>query len=445
MKNQLKTTIRKALILSLLSGAIVFTLPTKTIAQILMPATVSQECAAADWPALKVQIKTRYNEVQSSLNQILNEVKDTTIPQEQVNSEKQIESIDALLSCLKTSSTSSQKFEKSINLLTDFKTKFLDPIKPGLAGENFSTLKKNLGLQESDSVVIPKFEETFNQFKTDLDAEIQNLLTTSPDIDPSKPPNSIPPDPEITPIKQEDSDSFRLRPWQTFLVIILGLICLVGVIFLISSDRSNHSHHRRSRQTSKLGLPDQKIDERSEISYLKQKIDNLERQMASINQRVDSVEHNQQSSQNNLAFSSNPNPQNIQSTLHPVNPTSAPLTAAPSSTQQLTQAYNKNPGSLQGIGVSETEESFNQRRSGLNVSVVLHPASNPSFLVIQDQYLVPDPKSKVTTHKLNTIEALFDCSNFRSGAEIELIEPAIVSPLSNNQWKLNQRGKLKFL
>ena len=123
-------------------------------------------------------------------------------------------------------------------------------------------------------------------------------MTTSPDIDPSRPPHPTPPDPEITPKKQEDSDSFRLRPWQTLLVIILGLICLFGVILLITSDRSKHSHDRRSRRSSKLlpmlqteyhlpllsskgkwnseatlGLLDQEMDERSEIGYLKQTID----------------------------------------------------------------------------------------------------------------------------------------------------------------------------
>ncbi len=494
MNNQLKTTIKKVssklLILSLLSGAIVSTLPTKTIAETPTPETFSQECAAADWPNLKAQIETRYNDVQISLNQILDEVKNTTIPPDQVNSEKQIESIDALLSCLKTSSASSQEFEKSINLLTDFKTKFLEPIKPGLVGDNFSTLKKNLGLQESDTVVIPKFEETFNQFKTDLGAEIQNLLTTSPDIDPSRPPHPTPPDPEITPKKQEDSDSFRLRPWQTLLVIILGLICLFGVIFLITSDRSNHSH-RRSRRSSKLlstlqteyhlpllsskgkwkpeaaqDLPGEEMDERSEIGYLKQKIDNLERQMEKTNRSIALIQDHlkeitlgqksipsQQTTTHSVASwqSNAPNTLSTQPYDKPqaeslfVNSVSPDPLVSMSPIDQLIQTYNTSPVNLQGVGVSETQESFNQRRSGLNVPVTVTQASNPSLYIVQDSYLVPRPGSKVTSHMLNTIEAVFDCYNFRSGAPFQLIEPAIVSPLSNNQWQLNQRGKLKFL
>ena len=95
------------------------------------------------------------------------------------------------------------------------------------------------------------------------------------------------------------------------MVIILGLICLFGVILLITSDRSKHSHDRRSRRSSKLlpmlqteyhlpllsskgkwnseatlGLLDQEMDERSEIGYLKQKIDNLERQMEKTNRSI---------------------------------------------------------------------------------------------------------------------------------------------------------------
>jgi hypothetical protein len=123
----------------------------------------------------------------------------------------------------------------------------------------------------------------------------------------------------------------------------------------------------------------------------------------------------------------------------------SPPSVSMSPIEQLIQTYNTSPGNLQGIGVSETEGSFNQRRSGLNVAVVLHHASNPSFFIVQDMYLVPRSGSKVTSHMLNTIEAMFDYSNFQSGAPFKLIAPAIVSPLSNNQWQLNQRGKLKFL
>ena len=116
-----------------------------------------------------------------------------------------------------------------------------------------------------------------------------------------------------------------------------------------------------------------------------------------------------------------------------------------SQVSELIQRYNQDPGRLQGIGVSETSESFGRRRLQSNVDPVLHQVSNPSFRIVEDRYLVPRPGSKVTTHMCDTFAAVFECQNFSSGAPFQLIEPAIVSTRGNNQWELVQRGKLKFL
>jgi len=97
--------------------------------------------------------------------------------------------------------------------------------------------------------------------------------------------------------------------------------------------------------------------------------------------------------------------------------------------------------------VSEIEDSFNARRSGLNNAIVLAPASNHSFLIYNDYYMFPRPDSKITNPKLNTFEACFECENFSSGAAFEVLKPAIVSKLSveDDRWQLQERGKLKFL
>jgi len=97
--------------------------------------------------------------------------------------------------------------------------------------------------------------------------------------------------------------------------------------------------------------------------------------------------------------------------------------------------------------VSEIEDSFNARRSGASVAIVLAPASNHSFLIYNDYYMFPRPDSKITNPKLNTFEACFECENFSSGAAFEVLKPAIVSKLSveDDRWQLQERGKLKFL
>jgi hypothetical protein len=500
MNNQLKTTIRKALILSFLSGAIVSTLPTKTIAETPTPETFSQECAAADWPNLKAQIETRYNDVQISLNQILDEVKNTTIPPDQVNSEKQIESIDSLLSCLNSPQlpvTLSPQKDKAVQLLTNFKNNILNRARNGLVNndddvfngqDNFYSLKRNLQLEESVAQIptigpdfITAFEGAIETFTNDVSSQISQLSETLP---PSPPPSSDPAQTSNNTTEQNNSPSSGKSQANSLrlLAAILLLIAIPVIVFKVRSDRSNHSH-RRSRRSSKLlstlqteyhlpllsskgkwkpeaaqDLPGEEMDERSEIGYLKQKIDNLERQMEKTNRSIASIEQrlnelnslnlSQQSSNivsksSSVPYQSNPSP-----TFSVHNDTyqqDSQVSATPRTLSELIQLYNVTPGKLQGIGVSETAESFNQRRSGLNVAAVLHQASNPSFYIVQNLYLVPRPGSKVTTHKLNTIDALFDCQNFSSGAPFQLIEPAIVSPLGNNQWQLSQRGKLKFL
>ena len=119
----------------------------------------------------------------------------------------------------------------------------------------------------------------------------------------------------------------------------------------------------------------------------------------------------------------------------------APLNVSSSSGhfERNTRASEKN-----GIGVSETRESFEKRWSGLVAPIVLEPASNYNFLIINDRELIPKPGSKVTETKLNTIDGLFEYQNFRSGAPFQVIQPAIVSVIPGDRWQVTQKGVLHF-
>jgi len=113
------------------------------------------------------------------------------------------------------------------------------------------------------------------------------------------------------------------------------------------------------------------------------------------------------------------------------------------------QHYRNNPDFLEQYAqkVSEIEESFNARRSGASVAIVLAPASNHSFLIYNDYYMFPRPDSKITNPKLNTFEACFECENFSSGAPFQVLKPAIVfkPSVEDDRWQLQERGKLRFL
>jgi hypothetical protein len=458
---------------------------------IAQPETSSQECVAADWQALKVEIDQRYSSVRNSLDEMISQVKTDSIPEEAINSQKQIEAIDSLLRCLNSSqfpATLSPRKDQAVELLTDFKNNILNRAQEGLVNnndgifdnqDNFYSLKLNLSLTEEQARVltigqdfITAFEGAIGIFTTNVSSQINQLPETLP---PSPPSESLSPsDPTKVP-SDPGGTSLKLEIWQTILLIVGGLSALTFVIFKVRSDRSNHSHRRRLRRNStilgtlqrEVHLPllsskgkrhssDEEtieLGESNQTIYLEQKIHKLveqqiDQQMREVNDSIITL-IDQRLTEINLSQRS-----------FPPQPTSTPPTVAHedkvlqkpapplsmSPIEQIIQAYNTNPGNLQGIGVSETQDSFNQRRTSSSAPVFLHQASNPSFYIVQDRYLVPRPGSKVTTHKLNTIDALFDCDNFyQSGAPFQLIEPAIVSPLSNNQWQLNQKGKLKFL
>ncbi|MGA1131796.1 MAG: hypothetical protein ACO31I_05945 [Prochlorotrichaceae cyanobacterium] len=112
------------------------------------------------------------------------------------------------------------------------------------------------------------------------------------------------------------------------------------------------------------------------------------------------------------------------------------------------QQYQNNPDFLEQHTqkVSEMDDSFNVRRAKANATIVLAPASNHSFLIYGDQYMFPRPDSKITSLKLNTFEACFECENFSSGASFEVLKPAIVSKLSagDDRWQLQERGQIIF-
>ena len=264
-------------IASIMVSTIVSTLPTKTIAQ-SPTETALQECTAADWPALKTEIDKRYKSLEASLDDMVEQVKTDGIPEAYINSKTQIKAIDSLLNCLNSSQFpvmfSSQK-EQAVQLLTDFKNNILNRAKDGLVNndddvfnnqDNFYSLKLNLRLTEETSEVaeigpefITAFEGAIETFKFDISYQINQLpatlLSSSPDPSPTS---------DLTPSSNnptEQNNSPALEIWQIILLLLFGSGALILFLFRVLADRSNEERN-----------------EHSEIGYLKQKIDNLERQ-----------------------------------------------------------------------------------------------------------------------------------------------------------------------
>jgi outer membrane murein-binding lipoprotein Lpp len=84
-------------------------------------------------------------------------------------------------------------------------------------------------------------------------------------------------------------------------------------------------------------------------------------------------------------------------------------------------------------------------------NVTLNEAVDGNYWIIDYLgvfYLVPKEDLKIERDKLNVLLALFafdPVKDYKDNANFQLIQPAKVSQLSSEQWKLEERGLLKFL
>ncbi len=123
------------------------------------------------------------------------------------------------------------------------------------------------------------------------------------------------------------------------------------------------------------------------------------------------------------------------------------------SLQQFIKLYNHDKLSLFDkviATVSETEKSISNRRDARDIPVQLEvKESRGNYWIINEEninYLVPTSDIKFNTHKLGTLQALFEydnsCNNF---SEFQLIKPAKVFELNSELWQLQEKGKIEFI
>lgn len=101
--------------------------------------------------------------------------------------------------------------------------------------------------------------------------------------------------------------------------------------------------------------------------------------------------------------------------------------------------------------VSEDSENIQKRWAGEQQEIILGEDRQGNYWLIQENstiYLVPSPKLKVNDMNMRTAGGLFDCENYTPGYRtMTVTKPAIVSShfsMSNQRWKLEQKGVLEF-
>ena len=132
------------------------------------------------------------------------------------------------------------------------------------------------------------------------------------------------------------------------------------------------------------------------------------------------------------------------------NPSSQAVSSPP---PVLVETYNRDSrSSTRGaIEVSETQKSISDRSIGKSKTVTLETKNRGYYAILKEEsidYLVPSKYLRITDNNYPTVQALFECRNYKKGysESFYLIKPAVVSTISaNQQWQLQERGVLEFI
>ncbi len=120
----------------------------------------------------------------------------------------------------------------------------------------------------------------------------------------------------------------------------------------------------------------------------------------------------------------------------------------------LVETYNRDSrSSTRGaIEVSETQKSISDRSIGKSKKVTLETKNRGTYAILKEgsiNYLVPSKYLRITDNNYLTVQALFECRNYKKRhpkGGFNLIKPAIVNTISaNQQWQLQERGVLEFI
>ena len=422
--NQLTKTIALSLALAIVSGfgndSINAQTPTSPTVQI-----TSQSCPTqnVDLNQLKTTLNERYEIFNDSLPGLFTSLLNPGTELETIKTQDQITKLGSIYQCVLEAQDNANLGTREQRIairqtITDISA-ILKPAKDGFTEQTITTLKTNLKIDDSnlatdnDKIInlISEIEKNLNKLKGELNSQIQALESPTPT--PTTP----------TPTGGGESSELTDNPSLQLMRGILTIVGALAIVVLLLLLRKN-----------------QQLNKKSPISELdpdwKQSDEKLNRDIIKLNALYQELSNKYKDIQQEVFILKNqslpPKPDNTIALR-----TTQANNVSTSDPRPLEQQQN-------GIGVSETRESFEKRWSGLVAPIVLEPASNYNFLIINDRELIPKPGSKVTETKLNTIDGLFEYQNFRSGAPFQVIQPAIVSVIPGDRWQVTQKGVLHF-
>jgi hypothetical protein len=296
---------------------------------------------------------------------------------------------------------------------------------------------------------------------------------TSPSPNPSESESSAPskaigtsiPSPSMPQAPEPESNKLTQGTFPIWLWFILGGLGLwnvaLSVLFWQSTKDSNRSNYEINQRLKKLKETDADINQR-----VSRKFDELKQQLSSYKKNLEVGQLQAQAkplasdsynfeSRTNPATYGNSDPFVNQDYVYKSRSTNyaQPAPAINDPWGSIVQNYNNSPQILENNiieRVSESEESVASRRGNSNAAVFLKAANNYSYWVFagddRNYWLTPKSDLKITPIGFDTLQALFECSEYQQGSKIQMIKPAKVAQNSfSGGWDLVEKGQVQFI
>lgn len=352
----------------------------------------------------------------------------------------------------------------------------LKPLENGLQKPEITQVQQNLKVLEKrrlDPKYYGKWGELTQKDTTEfLEENAKKIATNIEDLEQaitSKKPSTTSPRPSTTPNKPQTStaspeevnkltqevNNLKLVSLMSLVIAILAIALSISEKWRKNSGQSQSIHNRVS-SSSQINEEYLNQIEQKNYQHIYQEFDhlflNIDNRLKQIERQVGSkVDDTQQS--RIVSDQQTPKTYTGKNTQLPRNvlPQVAGNQQNPSQHSKLIEYYNHNASAFlkSATKVSETEESISDRRLGKNQPAVIEKNGQGNYCIINEagvNYLVPKDKFKLNQFNSKTFEALFECRGYQSGysSNFRLVKPAIVTPISGNNWQLIERGIVEF-
>jgi hypothetical protein len=251
--------------------------------------------------------------------------------------------------------------------------------------------------------------------------------------------------------QKDESSINQVLPW----IWALLHVAEIATLFILLSklkDLKQKSADKASKLSEKITALESSLDEqKTSIRGLDTSLTTIKK---STSRMIDQKFLEQQAR-------NNPNPPNVDyGKPQPSFAQAASLARFPNGDAPLTEypfleIYRQSPDTFKNQyspnTVSEESENIQKRWAGEQQEIILAEDRQGNYWLIQENstiYLIPSPKLKVNDMNMRTAGGLFDCENYTPGYRtMTVTKPAIVSAhvsMSNQRWKLEQKGVLEF-